>query len=288
MLWSNDLFAQPYFANQLSWQVNPSPLDLRVGYEGDIQIWRDGNATGDLFSPTYPYNNACYDCFYMYNGIFMTYGNRSIVSYNYGLTAGFQDFWQGGVSDVSGTGTETDPWILSSNYLADGDSRYGMYMEYSYVNGNEFIDVSMTPTVPNNNNREIKVYHVMDTYLGGSDNGPAVVSGTAPYDLVGVAAQDGTVYEAFVVTEDPWDRYCSELFSTALNSPSANRNLSNNLDYNTSTDNAIGVQWTLGRVKGTQPTIKYRIGFTSNIAVLINCEQTIINPRTSRRVVPGN
>ena len=46
--------AQPYPNNwnQLSLDVSPYPLGLRVGYYGDIQIWRNGNTDGQLYHST--------------------------------------------------------------------------------------------------------------------------------------------------------------------------------------------------------------------------------------------
>ncbi len=275
--------AQPYpwSWNQLSLDVTPSPLDLRVGYYGDIQIWRDGNSDGQLYHPTRGANGTCGGCRRMYNGLFMNVGSNTYVTYNNAL-AGYTDDFDGGVSDITGSGTDADPWRLAAEFY-DGSDTYGFQVVYFYVDGNEYFDVELTPVVSASNTQVVKVYHIMDTYLGSSDNGPAYTSGTAPYNVIGVEAADGSLFEAFVATEDPWDRYASHYYYDLLNEPFYDTELSNTLDFDPTTDNAIGVQWTLGVVSGTQPTIKYRIGFTDDITTIVNtCDKAYMNRHISR------
>lgn len=256
------------FQTRLSDFVASAPLDIRVGTYGDIQIWRDGETEGQLFYESLENaNGACVvpdpACWSMYNGVFMVVGNNTIVSYNSALD-GFDDLISGSVSDLSGLGTVASPWTISVNYNSIITPGYGFNMVYYYVNGNDFIDVSMTPVLPASNTEVVKVFHLIDTYLSGFDTGPAYVEGSAPYNLVGVSNPDGDLYEAFVVTESPWDRYVSANYDDVLNEPYNDGQLSNTLNTNPLNDNAIGVQWTLGAVSGTQPTIKYRIGFANS------------------------
>lgn len=276
--------AQPYNWNQLSFEVTPSPLDLRVNRYGDIQIWRDGNPNGQLYHPTENANGACWGCWDMFNGVFLTIDDYVVVSFSYALS-GYDDYWIGSVSGVTGSGTEADPWQLTANYTAAFDSDIELEMVYNYVNGKEYFDVEMTPTIPAGNTDVVKVFHIMDTYLSSSDDGPAYTSGVAPYDVVGVTAPDGSLFEAFVKTGTPWDRYCSQNYSTALNEPYNDGELSNTLDTSSDTDNAIGVQWTLGVVSGVQPTISYRIGFTDDIDEIVeSCTKVFINRHIGRLI----
>lgn len=282
------LIAQPYAWNQLSLDFSPSPLDLRVGARGDIQIWRAGSSLGHLY---YPFNNSfgvangtCSSCWWMFNGIFMNVGSDTYITRTNASDNGFTDVWVGGVSDISGAGTIADPWQISADYQDSTNGDYGFNMVYSYINGTEYLDVEMTPFVPNGNTEIIKVYHILDTYLDGFDTGPAYTSGTAPYDLVGVLAPDGSIFEAFVATDDPWDRYGSHDYFDLLNEPLYDQELSNTLDTDPDTDNAIAVQWTLGVVTGVQPTIRYRIGFTADIGSIIGCEKSYINKHIGRRI----
>ncbi|MFK8007988.1 MAG: hypothetical protein AB8H03_16645 [Saprospiraceae bacterium] len=275
--------AQPYLYtwNQLSLDVTPFPLDLRVGYYGDIQIWRDGNSDGQLYNPTRGANNTCGNCDQMYNGLFMNVGSNTYVTWSAALD-GFTDYFDGGVSDITGSGTTLDPWRIAAEFYDFSDT-YGFQMVYYYVDGNEYFDVEMTPVVSATNTQVVKVYHILDTYLGSSDFGPAYTSGAAPYNVVGVEASDGSIFEAFVMTEDPWDRYASHFYYDLINEPFNDTELSNTLDFDPTTDNAIGVQWTLGVVTGTQPTIRYRIGFTDDITTIVNtCDQIYMNRHISR------
>lgn len=273
--------AQPYAWNQLSNDFAPSPLDLRVGAYGDIQIWRDGNAQGQLYHPDRDANGVV--GWSMYNGIMMNVGGDTYVSYS-GALAGYTDYFTGGVSDITGSGTSADPWRLEVDLSNNSSSQYGFNVAYIYINGTEYFDIELTPFVPNSNNEVVKVYHLLDTYISSSDDGPAYTSGTDPYDVVGVLAADGSTFEAFVVTEDPWDRYCSQHYYTTLNEPFYDQELSNTLDTDPTTDNAIGIQWTLGVVKGTRPTIKYRVGFTADIGSIIGCEKSYINKNRARTI----
>ena len=282
------LYAQPFAWTQLSASgASPAPIDFRVGQYGDIQIWRNGDPSGQLYHPTKPANGVAGN-WRMYNGPFMTVGNQTIVSWCNTIGGDYDDYWVGGVSAVSGSGTAVDPWVISAHYENSGTDGYGFDMSYKYVNGTEYIDVEMTPYVPNGNTMDIKVFHLMDTYLGASDDGPAYVVGDAPYDLVGVASSSGVLFEAFVVTTDPWDRYASENYYTLLHSPYDNNELSNNLDFDPTNDNAIGVQWSLGVVIGVQPTIHYRIGFTNDISTIITCEKSYINRHIRRTIKASN
>ncbi len=276
--------AQPYNWNQLSLEVSPSPLDLRVNRFGDIQIWRDGDANGQLYHPNFNANGACSGCWRMYNGVFMVIDDYLVVSFSYALD-GYDDYWIGSVSGVAGSGTEADPWKLTANYTAAFDSDIKLDMVYIYVDGKEYFDIEMTPTLPAGNTDVVKMFHIMDTYLSSSDDGPAYTSGAAPYDVVGVTAPDGSLFEAFVKTGTPWDRYCSHDYYDALNEPYYDGELSNTLDTNANTDNAIGVQWTLGVVSGVQPTISYRIGFTDDIDDIVkSCNKFFMNRHIGRIV----
>jgi len=276
--------AQPYNTNQLSDEVSPSPLDLRVNRYGDIQIWRDGNANGQLYHPTEGANGACSGCWDMYNGVFMMIDDYLVVSWSYEID-GYDDYWDGSVSEVTGSGTDLDPWQLTANYTAEFDSDIELEMVYNYVNGKEYFDVEMTPTVPAGNTDTVKMFHILDTYLSSSDDGPAYTAGTAPYDIIGVTAPDGSLFEAFVKTGTPWDRYCSHFYDDARNEPYNDGQLSNTLDTSPDTDNAIGVQWTLGVVTGVQPTISYRIGFTDEIENIVeSCQKIFLNRHVGRLI----
>lgn len=251
--------------------VNPSPLDFTVGRYSNLQIFRDGN--GQLYFPNSQPNNR-----YMFNGLFLLIDDYLIAPRCWALydpfwNPQFDEIWSGSVSGVSGAGTEANPWIISASY-SDVTSNYQLDVEYSYVNGEEQIDVALTVTVPNSNTDEIKVFHIMDTYLEGTDTGSAYASGAPPYDILGVDGDPNI--EAFVAGTPHWDRFASGEYYTTLNEPWNDGQLSNTLDTDPNTDNAIGVQWTLGTVTGTQPTITYSIGFTDD-PITLECTKVIAN-----------
>jgi len=263
-----------YSTYRMGWDVSPSPLDIHIGRRGSIQIFRDG--VGQTYHPNGVPNSSA-----MFNGLFMLDGDYLIASFNSALD-GFNSFWLfGSVSDVSGSGTSADPWEITA-FLDSRFSDHEIIVTYSYVNGNEWFDVAMTPIVPDNNDDVIKVFHIIDTYLGGSDSGPAYTSGTAPYSVVGV--DGGDIFESFVVGNTPWDRYGSMFYDTILNEPWNDGQLSNTLNFDPLNDNAIGVQWTLGVVQGVQPTITYRIGFTEEEIAVTSCGLILLNRHIGYKV----
>ncbi len=239
---------------RMSFDVSPSPLDIFVGRVGSIQIYRDG--VEQLYNPNNSPNNRS-----MFNGVFLLDDNYLVATRSDALD-GWNARWTGTVSGVSGSGTMADPWAMTAFLSSNDGGLYDIDITYSYVDGNDFFDVSLVPTVPAGNTDTIKIFHIFDTFLDGSDNGSAYTTGVSPHSVVGV--QSATNIEAFIVGNRQWDRYSSHFYYTVLNEPFYDGQLSNILDTDVTTDNAAGVQWTLGVVSGVQPAITYRIGFSDN------------------------
>ena len=243
---------------RLSDHVTCAPLDIAIGKDGAIQVFKDG--VGQLYSPSnVPYGGSLYNSFILAMGTTTVGATHSRFDYT--------DYdWDGTLSAVSGSGIPGDPWVITA-YLTTSLADAELQVDIEYINGEEYFDYTITPTVPSSNTQIVKVYHVVDTYLNGSDDGAAYVLGSAPYDFVGVEATTGGLYEGFIKGNLAWDHYASERY-TLVDDPEFGTDLSDNLDFDPSTDNGIGVQWTLGTVSGTQPAITYKFSFTTNPPVI--------------------
>ncbi|MEM7160975.1 MAG: hypothetical protein AAF487_00915 [Bacteroidota bacterium] len=244
---------------QLSDHASPSPMDIAVANNGSIQVLKGG--AGQMYNPNdIPIDNS------ILNSVIMTIGTTEIGQQGPGNFGYLDHDWDNGtVSGVSGSGTYLDPWEITAFLTSSSYAGAGVNITYSYVNGREYFDVSLTPTLPAANSQFVKVYHCIDTYLNGSDDGAAYTLGPSPHVFMGVEATTGGLYEGFIVGNDPWEHFSSEHWSTMLSQPADGDDLSDNLDFNSNTDNGIAVQWDLGNVAGSQPTITYKLSFTSNI-----------------------
>ncbi len=237
--------------------VYSAPLNISVGYTGSIQIFRNGSR--ELYDPYSQPNSPS-----MFNSLVVCIGTQEITSN--ALVINYEDYqWTGSVSPVSGSGTREVPWKIEQYLYTPSLPGLSLEASYEYVNGDDYFTVSLTPTLPQNNTEQVKLYHLIDTYLGGSDEGPAVTIGNPPYDALGVRDDGLNIYQLFVKINRAWDHYASEFYGRVLSYPNQGNDLSDNLDFNPSTDNAIGVQWNLGVAQGRQSTISYRLSFSPTI-----------------------
>lgn len=231
-------------------------MDIIVANDGAIQIYKNG--VGQFYSPNVAPPSPSVD-----NSIVLTFGTTEIGK-------GTGDFtycdhnWSGSVSGVTGLGTVSNPWQISVN-LTSSFPGASVFVTYSYVNGREEFDVSVNTTVPSSNTQFVKLYHCIDTYLNGSDNGAAYVLGSSPYVFMGVEATTGGLYEGFITGNNQWDHFASEQYLAVNTYPEDGGDLSDNLNFNSSTDNGMAVQWDLGVVQGAQPEITYKISLTTEI-----------------------
>lgn len=231
-------------------------LRINMGETGQIQIHRAG--TGQVYAPgSLPPSTD------MYNGIFLAVGPSGSATV-YGpastaATASVDTVWTaGGQTPVTGSGTRADPWT-STTTLTGGGFTVRWTVTYTLPDDEMLIDLEVTP--PAGNTQQVRLYHAIDTFLAGSDAGPAYIRPSAADPaVVGVRRLD--VFEAFIRVADPWDFFFSGLYSQLLATEFDNgRDLGNVEDTSDTTDNGIGVEWSLGVLTAPR-TLRYRLSFT--------------------------
>ncbi|HKY47492.1 MAG TPA: fibronectin type III domain-containing protein [Acidimicrobiia bacterium] len=127
------------------------------------------------------------------------------------------------------------------------------------------VDVTITYTLPNDyfnvtlvvnrgaTTQPLKLYHFIDSYLAGADEGPGFF--TASPATVGVA-KPGTV-EAFRHVSGPaWTGYFSGNFQLPWPQVAAGQNFDDAINADPTTDNGFGIMWDLGTAAGTH-TVSY-------------------------------
>jgi len=240
-------------------------LRVFMGTNAQLQIQRDGSY--QVYSPS-----ATPESTSLYNGIFIADGT-TLCGPSSGVSSAdttWTEVYQGA---ITGSGTLVDPYVAETSVSCGSVS---MDFTTSYTAPNEWFDISATITSTSGNS--IKLYHVIDTYLAGGDNGPAYVDDTTTPTIVGV--EKSGVYEAFIQTTDVWDHFYSGNYYTPNTLIASGGDLDDSLDFSSSTDNGIGVQWDLGVV--TTDTVGWRISFTDDAPVdtdgdgLLDSEEIVI------------
>jgi cysteine-rich repeat protein len=162
-------------------------------------------------------------------------------------------------SPITGTGTSSNPWVVTTNVRNAAGFRAALTIRYAL--GDAHFDLEVVVTPPPTNAANVKLFHVVDTYLAGGDNGAAFVQPPTGIPSVIGVTRSGQ-YEVFVAGNRLWDRYFSGNYSIPYTDLASGGDLSNALDFNVSTDNGAAVQWNLGAITTAQ-TIRYRMSFSA-------------------------
>ena len=249
---------------------------IKVAYsEGQFQIYREG--TGQLYSPgNLPPSGQ------MFNMIALAVGNP---------TDGGVVFTPPAVGPDVADNVTRFPWDSIEITQADDDGftsvlsgtidglTYSVTVVATYYAPNEYFDLSFTAEVPAGNTEDVRLYFLMDTYLGGSDAGPGfLVEPTECSNnlIVGVRRPEANVplVEAIqYVSGAPFAGYASARYSRVVfgrtgYGPGFMNDLPNVIDENPETDNGIGVNWYFPTTPGSTST-EIRVVFSENLPV--NC-----------------
>ena len=249
------LLAGPAFGAQT---INPAGgntavdgLRITIGENTQLQIRREGS--GQLYSPgTLPPSRSIFNSVFLAEGTTISAGDSSVLT----LMSGTQTFSNVSQTLVTGTGVTGDPYTVVTTVRTNAGAT--LTMSVYYTAPDQYFIVSIDVEAAPGNTSPMKLYHMMDTYLAGSDSGPAYVDDPTNPTIVGVARNG--IYEAFVQLTDPWDYYYSANYAEQFRQTSLGGDLRNNLDFS-NTDNGIGVQWNLGTLTGSR-TISYVLAFT--------------------------
>ena len=163
---------------------------------------------------------------------------------------------------------------------ADGLT-YTVVVTLSYTSPDDRMTLEYEVIIPDGNTKPVRLYHLMDTYLGGRDAGPGfftepVTCGAGESGaIVGVDRADLGVVEAFqYIGGTPWTSYMSAYYNdvvfgdntltdVASNEdgeyesgphfgPGFMNDLNNQIITDPNNDNGIGISWNFGTKPGTR------------------------------------
>jgi hypothetical protein len=199
---------------------------LRIHYaNGELQVVRNGS--GQLFHPAFTPTSPPSSM------------NNAIALYVDGaqyLPGVYTDSTQAGGS-LSGSGTITGT-------IETGDIDVAVTITYTYPN--EYFNITLV-VVRGGTTDPLKLYHFVDSFLDGGDQGPGFFS-TSPA-TVGVV-KPGTV-EAFRYVGGPsWTGYFSGFFAIPWSQVGVGADFDNVIDADPNTDNGYGIMWNLGTAAG--------------------------------------
>ncbi|HEY0883394.1 MAG TPA: Ig-like domain-containing protein, partial [Archangium sp.] len=256
-------------------------IRVTVGNTGQMQVLRNG--TGQLYNPDQSAGAATNSS--MTNGIFLAVGNTVTGPANF--------------ATVASTGVTLQAWTPISNTLTPqgsggtattvlratvGGRNYDLTVTWQYTFPNDFVMVTHSLVVPAGNTSTIRLYHVMDAFLGGDDFGPSFFS-LGPPALVGGYRPASNIVEAWRYRSGiNWSGYFAGfyacLFDQAdcpvgqVNSVNSAQTFTNYIEP-TTVDNSFGIMWNFGTAPGTyastndltfysfQPQLSKRFGTTA-------------------------
>ena len=244
-------------AAQAAVDINPTGgvvagdgLRVFMGTNTQLQIQRDSSY--QVYHPSRTPENTS-----LFNGIYVADGS-TLCGPESGVSRADTYWTEDSQGAITGSGTTSDPYEVITTVSCGFVT---MAFTTSYTAPNEWFDISATIT--SSSSDDIKLYHIIDTYLAGGDNGPAYVDDPTTPTIVGV--EKSGIYEAFIQTTDAWDHFFSGDYDRPHELIEYGADLDDYLDFDPGTDNGIGVQWDLGVI--TSETIGWRISFTDDAPV---------------------
>jgi hypothetical protein len=229
-----------------------------VGPTGQLQVFLNG--AGQLYSPTNQPGATTTSS--MDNGVYLAVGSYVFGPQHFAV-------W----SPATITPAE---WTSVSNTLtpqADGSGTvvtrlravvsartFDLTVTYAYSRPNNFVTVTHSLVVPAGNTDTVRLYHVMDSYLGGNDFGPSFFS-FGPPSLVGGYKADQNIVEAWRSRSGiPWTGYFAGyyhcLFDETYCPAGQNNSVMSAVTFtnyieSTVVDNSFGIMWNFGTSPGT-------------------------------------
>jgi len=225
----------------------------------------------------------------LFNGMYMAVGTQ-VIGPDTGAENMTKVAWTPLSQTLTGSGTAADPYVVTTTmyYNANGVAGYQAAADFqatvltSYISGTKYFTNTVTVTPPSANAAQVKWYHAADTYLGGSDAGPAyalapgvgsTTSTSADVQVIATRRDAGTASEVFVGFAEvdggrQFDRFYSGVYNgTGLYGGIAGGgNITNTITTAASTDNGLGVQFNLGAINAAT-TFSYRLVFDSDTAL---------------------
>lgn len=279
-------------------------LRIHVMTNGQYQI--DFKGAGQLYAPGFNDDNTV-----LFNGIYMSVGTTVVgpatdlnnaAPYSGavngpGIASTDVTFREAGQT-ITGAGTKDDPFLVMTTlyYDANNNGTYNPATDYQlvvvtgYSAPDGYMTLDMTVTPPPGNTQVIKLYHTLDTFLSGGDNGPAFSlpqnlaqtnNTTGDPTLVAVRKDPGGPNDSFVgFAEAQGGREFDHWFSGQYNSANIYGNginnggdIDNGWDTNPATDNGVAVQFTLGAITSAE-NWSYHIAFSSEATIDLDSDDS--------------
>ena len=236
---------------------------LRIFYKGgELQVFRDG--LGQLYHSATPTTTPTGET-HLDNGVVLSIGATTTGSTGtvvYPTNMYWHETFTGPFTEkafTSVTTTQTGTSFTSILKVTVDGNTYKVTLKVTYTSPASSFTVSYTLTVPVGNTKPVRLFHVMDTYLGSSDNGPGFhnTANSCAGETVGVSTPYVTatsatpsVVEAIIHKSGAtWTGYASAFYanvdfgSTSTYGAGKGISLNDTITANTTTDNGMGVNW---------------------------------------------
>jgi len=243
--------ASAFTLNPAGGRTTSDGLRVEFAPNTQLQIWRAGDAQVSR-SATSPPSVT------LFNSMYLAVGS-TVWGATCGPCVAGSNLWttepQG---EVTGAGVVGDPWV-GTTVVRAGEAGPTLTIVTSYAAPDEHIDVRVLIDPAMGNTEPYKFYHVIDTFLGGADQGPAYAHPPEGVPTL-VGTTRGAVFEAFTSPTPAWDDYFSGDYLAAHAALRDGGDLGRRLDLDADTDNGIGAQWNLGVVTSRRE-LSYRLAF---------------------------
>lgn len=232
-------------------------IRVTIGNTGQLQVLRNG--TGQLYNPNRSAGTVTSSS--MTNGIFLAVGNTVIGPQNF--------------ATLASTGVTLQEWTpIANTFTPQGSGgtattvlratvaarNYDLTVTWLYTYPNDFVTVTHSLLVPAGNTATVRLYHVMDAFLGGDDFGPSFFS-LGPPALVGGYRPASNIVEAWRYrTGIAWTGYFAGYYACLFNDASCPAGQVNSVNAAgtftnyiepTTVDNSFGIMWNFGAAQGT-------------------------------------
>ncbi|WP_189586356.1 DUF4347 domain-containing protein, partial [Litorimonas cladophorae] len=286
-------------------------LLIYVASNGQLQVVFRGET--QLYHPL-----ATDDSAHLFNGVYLAVDNTVVGGFTDsaltgpysgpangpGIASTDVTFIESGQT-VTGSGTGSDPYIVTTTMFYDAGGLSGIYdaatdfevvITTTYSAPNPYFTQSVTITPPSTNTAPIKFYHTIDTYLNinvpaglNPDAGPGFTldQSVGNPSVVGVARDadgDGTIdaFTAFAEQQggEEFDQYYSAAYDGSNlygGLPGVGINdggdIQNTIDVNPNTDNGLGIQFNLDD-PGVAQTFTYHIAFRGEATIDLDADDS--------------
>jgi hypothetical protein len=253
--------------------INPSGgtgpgtgVRVHVGPTGQLQVIRNG--TGQFFSQTATPGATTNPGILtgLSNGVYLAVGTTNVFGPRHFAASTVPGVTAAEFTPVSNTVTPQPGGSGSATTVLRatvGTRNYDLSVRYDYTFPNDFVTVTHTLTVPSGNTVPVRLYHALDAYLGGDDNGPSFfVQG--PPTVIGGFRQASNIVLAWRSRGGvPWTGYYGGFYECMFRDllcpmgSGGGNNVFGALTYNnwvdaTVQDNGFAVMWNFGAAPGTQ------------------------------------